>query len=181
MKILRAFLLVLAPCLLLSAAFAQEMRIDAQAYGTSTQMGQMFTLQIHINQLSTPGDQKVLLDAFQKDGMDGLTKTVSKMKGKGRLAIPGKVGYEVTYIRVFDQPDGSKLIRMVTDRPINVYEARNSWRTEQYTLTALELKVGKDGKGTGTLLPAVKLKMKNGQIEFEAYQNPWRLDQVHQW
>lgn len=81
--------------------------IQAQAMGQSTQLGQTFSVNIIINEFSTPDDQKALLEAFNQKGSEGLVNALSKMKSKGRLAITGTLGYEVTYIRQFPQPDGT--------------------------------------------------------------------------
>ena len=43
----------------------QSIYIQAQAMGTSTQLGQTFNVTAIINELSPPEDQKILFDAFQ--------------------------------------------------------------------------------------------------------------------
>lgn len=160
---------------------AQRQQFQAQAFGQGTQAGRTFGVTIIINEYSTPADQKVLIDAFASKGMEGLTRTVSKMPAKGRIAITGTVGYDVTYIRAFETPTGRK-IRLVTDRPITFGEAWTDSRSREYNLSAVELNLGSDGKGTGTLLPACQLKInKQNEVEIEAFQNPWRLAQVFEW
>jgi len=151
--------------------------IQGNAMGQSTQLGRLFSINIYINELSTAEDQKVLLDAFKAKGNEGLANAVSKMSSKGRIAITGTVGYNVNYIRRFKQADGTTMIRMVTDRPITFGEAWSDSRSSDYNLSALEIIVALDRKKhTGTLLPACQLKLdKKGNIEIEAFQNPWKL------
>jgi hypothetical protein len=151
--------------------------IQGNAMGTSTQLGRLFSINIWINELSTAEDQKTLLAAFKAKGNEGLVNAVSKMSSKGRIAITGTVGYDVNYIRRFKQPDGTTMLRMVTDRPITFGEAWSDTRSSDYNLSAVEIIVGLDKKShTGTLLPACQLKVdKKGNIEIEAYQNPWKL------
>jgi hypothetical protein len=169
---------------ILTAALAvgqSQQQFQAQAFGQGTQAGRTFGVTIIINEYSTPADQKVLIDAFASKGMEGLTDAVSKMPAKGRIAITGTVGYEVTYIRVSQTPTGRK-IRLITDRPITFGEARTYRRSRDYSLSAVELNLDSDGKGTGTLLPACQLKInKENELEIEAYQNPWRLAEVFEW
>jgi hypothetical protein len=156
-------------------------QFQAQAFGEGTQMGRTFGVTIWIKEYSTPEDQKILLDSFASKGMRGLTNAVSKMSSKGRIAITGTVGYNVNYIRVFDTPTGRK-IRLVTDRPITFGEAWTDSRSEEYNLSAIELDLGSNGKGKGTLMPACQLKMnKQNELEIEAFQNPWRLTDVYSW
>jgi hypothetical protein len=158
---------------------AKKIFIQGNAMGQSTQLGRQFSFNVIINELSTAADQKVLLEAFKAKGNEGLVNAISKMKGKGRISITGTVGYDVNYIRVFKQPDGTTKIRMMTDRPITFGEAWSDSRSRDYDLSGMEIVVTPDKKASGILLPACQFKMdKNNQIEIEAYQNPWKLVNV---
>lgn len=160
---------------------AQREQFQAQAFGEGQQMGQTFAVTITINELSTPEDQKVLMDVFATRGMNGLTNAVSKMSSKGRIRMTGTLGYDVNYIRIFQTPTGRK-IRLVTDRPITFGEAWGDRRSEDYSLSAIELDLDANGKGTGTLLPACQFKInKQNELEIEALRNPWRLTDVFKW
>lgn len=164
--------------------FAQEKKekskreyIEATADGTSTQMGRRVSVTITIEGYSTPEDQKILVEAFNKGGSEGLLDAVSKMKAKGRIALPGTLGFDLTYIREFKTAEGRK-IRFVTDRPITFGEARNSTRSKDYSLSAGEIILSpvKD-KSTGMLAPACQFKIekKTNELQLEIYQNPWKL------
>jgi len=158
----------------------KKITIQAQAMGTSTQLGRTFNITAIINELSPPEDQKILLDAFQAKGNEGLVNALSKMRSKGRLAITGTLGGDLAYIRRFQQPDGTLVIRMITNRLLRFGEVWSDTRSSDYQLSGLEIVVGKDKKkATGTLLPAAQLKVdKGGQLEIETYQNPWKLTNV---
>src|SRR4030095_3005589 len=80
--------------------------IQAQAMGTSTQLGRSFSVTAIINELSPPEDQKVLLEVFEAKGNEGLVNTLSKMPSKGRIAITGTLGGDLAYVRQFPMPDG---------------------------------------------------------------------------
>src|SRR5262245_38069605 len=155
----------------------KSIEIQAQAMGTSTQLGQTFNVTAIINELSPPEDQKILLEAFQAKKNEGLVNALSKMPSKGRLAITGTLGGDLAYIRRFDQPDGSVMIRMVTNRLLRFGEVWADTRSSDYQLSGMEVVLSKDKKkNTGTLIPAAELKMnKEGQLEIEAFQNPWNL------
>jgi len=102
------------------------------------------------------------------------------MKAKGRIAITGTLGYDVNYIRVFQMPDGSRKIRLVTDRPITFGEAWSDSRSMEYNLSAIEIILSPaKGKSSGTLLPACQFKIdKEKELEIENYQNPWKLANI---
>ena len=150
--------------------------IQSTAMGQLTQLGRTYSITAIVNELSSPDDQKVLLEAFEKKGNEGLVNALSKMPSKGRLAITGTLGGDLAYIRQFKQPDGSLVIRMITNRLLRFGEAWYDGRSTDYQLSGLEITVSADGKKkTGTLLPAAQLKMKDGHMEIETFQNPWTL------
>lgn len=151
--------------------------IQAQAMGEAQQMGQNFNITLHIEEYSTPEEQQALLAAFTQKGNEGLVNALSKMKSKGRMAITGTLGYEVVYIREWDQPDGSTKLRLVTNRPITFGEAWSDSRSMDYDLSAIEVVLSPDKKkNTGVMYPLAKLKLnKDNHIEVELNQNPWKL------
>lgn len=178
---LSAFMLGLFLVFTCAQSQAQREQFQAQAFGEGTQMGRTFGVTIIINEYSTAEDQKALIDAFGARGSEGLYNAVSKMSSKGRIAIPGTVGYDINYVKVFQTPGGRK-IRIVTDRPITFGEAWADSRSRDYNLSALELNVNNEGKGNGTLLPACQFTInKERELEIEAFQNPWRLTDVFKW
>jgi hypothetical protein len=154
-----------------------RMTIQATAMGTSTQMGQVYSVTIYIEQFSTPDDRKTLIDAFTRFGQDGLVSALEDMKPKGRVRFSsGGVGNEVMYIMELPSESGRRL-RLVTDRNIAFAEQHQGTRSRDYSVGAIELVLTPDGKGSGTVLPACKLTVdkKTQQIEIETYQNPWKL------
>ena len=96
------------------------------------------------------------------------------------MSITGTLGYEVTYIRQWKEPDGSTKYRLVTDRPITFGEAWSDSRSTDYSISGVEIIISPDKKkSTGTLMPLVKLKLnKENQLELETFQNPWKLVDV---
>ena len=154
-----------------------RMTIQATAMGTSTQMGRLYSVNIHIDQFSTPDDRKALIDAFTRSGQDGLVDVLEDMKSKGRVRFAsGGVGNDVKYIIELPSESGRRF-RLVTDRNLAFGELYNNTRSRDYNVGAIELVLTPDGKGSGTVLPACRLKVdkKTQQIEIKTYQNPWDL------
>jgi hypothetical protein len=157
--------------------------IDAQAMGTSTQMGRNIAVKIIIQQYSTQQDRQVLVDAFKKGQSQGLVKALEDMKPVGRIAITGTVGYELSYVALIPSPTGRK-IRFATNRPIRFGEAYNNGPSTAYNLTAgeIDLNDSDKNKSSGVLYPAAQLIInKQGQLQFELRRNPWKLVNIIDW
>lgn len=157
--------------------------IDATAMGTSTQMGRMVSVKVTIYEFSTDEDRGVLVEAYKKGQHEGLVNALSKMRAVGRIAITGTVGYDLSYIRLIKTPTGRK-IRFAANRMIRFAEAWYDTRTRDYDLTAGEIEINDSDKdkSSGVLLPAAQLIInKEGQLEFQLYQNPWKLTNIIDW
>jgi len=166
--------------LLGSFAYAQRQVFQAQSMGQGRQMGQTFSLTLTIDEYSGPEDQRVLLEAFEKAGNKGLVSALDKMKTKGHIAITGTLGYDVSYAREISSPEGRK-IRAITKRPVTFGEAWFDSRSADYKLTVLELNLSEDEKkNAGVLLPLVEFKVdkKSNELNFNLFQNPWKLVNV---
>jgi hypothetical protein len=175
-------ILIVAGAVPVLSAVAVE-RIDAVSYGTSTQMGKQFDVQFTISHFSTPQDRKILADAFAQGQTSGLVKALSKMKPVGRVSVPGKTGYNIDYAAQVQTPTGRK-IRIITNRWILLVENYHMTRTRDYPLTVADIDINEldKGKSSGVLAPASKFTLdKNGEIQFELYQNPWRLGNIIDW
>jgi len=160
-----------------STKLPKRLYIQAQAMGTSTQLGRNFNVTAIINEISSPEDQKVLLDAFAEKGNEGLVNALSKMPSKGRIAITGTLGGDLAYVRTFPMPDGGIRYRLVTNRLLRFGEVWADSRSSDYDLSGMEVILSKDKKkNSGTLFPACKLRLnKERNMELELFQNPWNL------
>src|SRR5271169_5134226 len=149
--------------------------IDAQAFGTGTQMGQNIGITIIIYDFSTAADRQVLVDAYSKGQNQGLVNALTKMPAVGRISITGTLGYDLSFIRLIQTPTGRK-IRFITNRQIRFAEAYADTQSLNYNLTAGEIDIDSQdkSKSTGTLYPAAQLTLdKEGQLQLDLRQNAW--------
>jgi hypothetical protein len=165
--------------------FAREKyeTIDAQAYGTSTQLGQNGTMRLIIYEYSTPDDKQILIESFQKGQNDGLANALQKMKAVGRISMPGTLGFDVSYIREVKTPTG-RSIRFVTNRKIAFGESYWSTQSQSFNLTAGEINIDDQDKkkSAGVLYPATQLTInKDGEPQWDLRMNPWKLNNVIVW
>ena len=168
-----------------AAAFARDSteQIDAQAYGTSTQLGKNFTVRLIIYEYSAPEDRQILIESFQKGQNDGLANALEKMKAVGRITIPGTLGFDVSYIHEIKTPTG-RSIRFVTNRRIAFGESYWSTQSKSFNLTAGEIRINDQdkNKSDGVLFPATQLTInKNGDPQWDLRMNPWTLNNVIVW
>jgi len=156
----------------------KSMTIQATAMGTSTQMGKLYSVNIYIQQYSTPEERQLLIKAFKTKGQDGLIDVLEDLKPKGRVRFAsGGVGNDVKYIMELPAEKGARRLRLVTDRNLAFGELYHGTRSREHSVGAIELLLTPDGKGSGTVLPACRLTVdkKKQQVEIETYQNPWKL------
>ena len=179
--------LILSTVLLLGSAtgFAREKNetIDAQAFGTSTQLGRSIGVTLIIYQYSTPEDRAILVEAFQKGQNQGLVNALEKMKAVGHISITGTLGYDVSYIKMTPTPTGRN-IRFVTNRKISFGEAFYDTQSQAYNLSGGEFNIDNQDKSKsgGVLWPAAQLAIDNeGQLQLQLLQNPWRLSDIIDW
>ena len=157
--------------------------IDAQAFGTGTQLGQNIGVTLNIYEFSTPADRTTLVEAYNKGQNQGLATALQKMKAVGHVEITGTLGYDCAYIAMTPTPTGRKIV-FVTNRQIRFGEAFTDSPTMSFDLTAgvLELNDQDKSKSTGTLYPAAQLVLnKEGKLQWDLNQNPWRLSDVIDW
>ena len=157
--------------------------LEAQAFGTGTQMGQNIGVTLNIYEFSTPADRVTLVQAFEKGQNQGLVSALQKMKAVGHVEITGTLGYDCAYIKMTPTPTGRKIV-FVTNRQIRFGEAFFDTQSQSFNLTAgvFELNTQDKSKSTGMLYPQAQLILdKQGQLQLDLAQNPWRLSDVLDW
>ena len=157
--------------------------IDAQAYGSGSQLGQNIGVTLNIYEFSTPADRQILVQAYQQGQNKGLVNALQKMKAVGHVEITGTLGNDCSYIRMIPTSTGRKII-FVTNRQIRMAEAWTDSNSMSFDLTAgiLELNDQDKSKGTGVVYPAAQLVLdKEGELQWDLLQNPWRLSSLLDW
>jgi hypothetical protein len=154
--------------------------IEAQAFGTGTQMGKNIGVTLNIYEFSTPADRVTLVQAFEKGQNQGLVNALQKMKPIGHIEITGTLGFDCAYIKMTPTPTGRHIV-FVTNRQIRFGEAFFDTHSQSFNLTAgvLDLNDTDKSKSTGALYPEAQLILdKEGKLQLDLNQNPWRLSDV---
>jgi hypothetical protein len=168
-----------------SAGSAREKyeTIEAQAFGSGTQLGQNIGVTLNIYEFSTPADRAILVQAFEKGQNQGLANALAKMKAVGHVEITGTLGNDCSYIRMTRTPTGRKIV-FVTNRQIRFGEAYFDTQSQSFDLTAgiLNLNDQDKSKSTGVLYPLAQLILnKQGELQWDLNRNPWNLVDLIDW
>jgi hypothetical protein len=157
--------------------------IDAQAFGTGTQVGRNIGVTLNIQEFSTPADRVILVQAFEKGQTQGLVNALLKMRAVGHVEITGTLGYDCAFIQMEPTSTGRRIV-FVTNRQIRFAEAWTDSNSMSFDLTAgiLELNDQDKSKSTGKLFPAAQLIInKEGKPQWDLTQNAWALRDIIDW
>jgi len=139
------------------------------------------TIDIVIERWSTPEEASNLKAVFLEKGQDKLLSTLQKVKPRcGFARTSTSLGWDISFARETDLPGGGKKIVLASDRPVSMWEARNSGRSMDYEFSLAEIRLPATGKGEGKAIPRAKLTLnKEGVLEIENYERePVRLNEV---
>ena len=127
------------------------------------------TVLIHIARWSTEMERVHLIETLQKQGADDLLDELKDMRSVGTIRTPDSLAYDLRYAHQRAAPDGGRQIVLATDRPIGFWEAVRQPRTIQYPFTLIQMQIGSDGKGKGTLSYATKIIARQNVVELENF------------
>lgn len=135
----------------------EKERFTAIAIVNNTRAAGADIVQIDITRWSTAAERSTLLTTLKKQGAEKLLDTLQDMRSVGTIKTPDSLGYDLRYANQTPLPDGGRRIVIATDRPIGFWEATRRPRTIDYPFTVIQMEIGKDGKGKGTLSYATKI------------------------
>jgi len=165
-------------------ASAQESHSVAERY-TATAMdlnrGSAGHIDLTVNRWSTDAQRDALLAVLERKGADKLLDALQDMPSVGHFGAPGQLSWDLRFARKTQDADGGVRIVLVTDRPINFFEAANQPRSITYPFTVIELRLDRDGNGEGKMSTATKIvaDKKHGTITLENYElQPVQLTHV---
>jgi hypothetical protein len=172
MWIQRAFVLFVLTVFFSAVGFAQEEKEEKvdesyRAFGVAMGPGMAGVLDIHISRWSTDDERKALIECLVENGQEKTVELLRKQKETGWIrtqsgaAMRGFPSVRLHYAYEFPQPDGKRVVVLVTDRNMGFAEVARGGRSTDYDISAIvmELEKGEDGKekGQGTLFAAAEL------------------------
>jgi hypothetical protein len=143
----------------------------------------MDTLDIAIERWTSDEEFAKLKDALVEKGSDSLLREFSNVKPRvGYIRrTGGGLGWDLRYARKAEIPGGGYRVLFATDRPMSFTERSTNPRSAEYEFLLGEIRIGRDGKGEGKLVPmaSVEYDEESRSIQIENYATePVRLTQV---
>ena len=166
-----AVLLMLLAVVAYAQTNGQPERFTANAVSTSPDYGTGQRLvEITIDRWSPNSERQRLVTALQTKGPNELLKQLQKNRPVGRIRTPDSLGYDLRYAQQTPLPEGGRMIVIATDRPIGFWEATQRPRSFDYPFTVIEMKLDREGNGSGTLSYATRIVAReNNVIELEDF------------
>ena len=127
------------------------------------------TVLMRVTRWSSEAESQQLLATLKTKGPDKLLDELSGMKTVGTIRTPDSLAYDLRYAHQGKAEDGGRQIVLATDRPIGFWEASRQPRTIQYPFTVIQMQIGADGHGKGTLSYATRITAHGKVIELENF------------
>jgi hypothetical protein len=161
-------------------AFARPLSVGAQTSGEPEEFTAVAivnnnlasgagTVLIRVTRWSAETETQQLLSTLKTKGPDKLLDELSGMKSVGTIRTPDSLAYDLRYAHQRPGEDGGRQIVLATDRPIGFWEAARQPRTIQYPFTVIQMQIGSDGRGKGTLSYATRISAHGKTIELENF------------
>ena len=124
---------------------------------------------MRITRWSTDAERDRLVSTLQTRGSDALLDELQDARPVGTIRTPDSLAYDLRYAQQTKAEDGGRQIVIATDRPISFWEAANNARTLDYPFTVIQMHIGPNGEGTGTMSYATRIRAYGKVIELENF------------
>jgi hypothetical protein len=128
----------------------------------------------------TPDEANIrLLETLRDAGQDAFLRELNDEKPVGSIQVPSSLKYDFYYARQSTLAAGGRRILLITDRPMQVWERLQGARSREYPFTVVDLRLDKDGNGSGTLAQLVQLSLSGDVLGIENLATaPMKLNDV---
>ena len=131
--------------------------------------GQSAYLVLQADQWTSDATVQQLAATLVNEGEEATLKALAALPSAGWITVGSGLRYEMRVMRTFDLPDGTRLVRSLTDRPIQFGEIMRPTISRDYGFGLVELYLTADGKGEGRVIPAAKIDIEDGQVQVTSF------------
>jgi hypothetical protein len=145
-----------------------RLRINGTVIGIGGRFsGRSRPFSLIVNSYTAPNQVRELNDALSRGGQDQLLSTLSRMNA-GRVQIGTGVGVIANAIIADPWEEGGTKLTVFYERNLAFFELRYGTRSRDYPIGYAELFLDNEGKGGGTLIPAARVRLRDG--------NTWEVE-----
>lgn len=127
-------------------------------------------IQMRVTRWTASTERERFVSTLQSKGPEALLELLRESPRVGNIRTPDALGYPLHYAHERDA-DGVRHIVLATDRPIGFWEQMNQPRTIDYPFTVVQLEIGENNRGKGTISYASKITARGDTIEIENFAN----------
>jgi hypothetical protein len=149
----------------------EKEEFTAVAIANNTVQSGAGTVLMSVDRWSTAAERDRLVETLLNKGPRALLDALQDTRPVGRIRTPDSIGYDLHYAFQTPGEDGGRRIVIATDRPIGFWEAYDQPRTIDYPFTIVQMQIGADGRGTGTLSEFTKVIAYENNIFLENFAN----------
>jgi hypothetical protein len=124
---------------------------------------------LDITRWSTAEERREFVTTLREKGSDALLDELREARSTGTIRTPDSLAYDLRFAHQMPAEDGGRRIILATDRPIGFWEAATRPRTFEYPFTVIQMEIGPDGEGKGTLSYAAKIIAAGDAIVLENF------------
>ena len=126
-------------------------------------------VQIRITRWSTNADRDRLFTTLKTQGSRSALKMLQDNPPVGTIKTPDSLAYDLRYAHQVRTAEGGRRIMIATDRPVGFWEEWSRARSTEYPFLVIQMQIGPDGRGSGTLADAAKLRAYANTLELETF------------
>ena len=117
----------------------------------------------------TPGEEvKDYALLLAEKGQDALLNAIGNLDN-GYIRVGTSLGYPLSITRSLDA-EGGRIVRVVTDRPLQMFEVMRNTRSKDHPFGIIEMRFDEEGKGEGKMIAAAQVSFnEEGVLVIENY------------
>jgi hypothetical protein len=152
----------------MTEALAQRIRVNGTVvFMGGRQSGGSRPFSLIINSYTAVNQVRELNDALARGGQDELLRALNGMEA-GRIQLGTGVGVRANAIIADPWGEGGTKLTVLYERNLSFAELRYGTRSQDYRVGYAEIFLDREGKGQGTLIPAAKVRLRDG--------NTWEVE-----
>jgi hypothetical protein len=114
-------------------------------------------IEINLNRLSAPGQRDQLLQRLKQDGQAELLEALREAPSVGTIRFNTELAWDLRYASMRPGADNTVQLFLATDRPVSFAELWNQPQYADYPFTLLNLELGPERRGKGTMILAARI------------------------